>query len=70
MVRIDPSRRGGINETRGQFWEYRNKKQKWPPSWKNLEKRQTTYFTVFLIYGVGGMGGAFTIMSLHLIERM
>ena len=37
------------------------KKQKLPPSWKNLEKRQKAYFTVFFIYGVGGMGGAFTI---------
>ena len=60
LVRIDPSRRGGINETRGKFWEY-TKIQKWPPSWKNLEKRQKTYFIVFFIYniyGVGGMGAA------------
>ena len=28
-----------------------------------FEKRQTTYFTVFFIYGVGGMGGAFTITA-------
>ena len=25
MLRIDPSRRGGINETHGNFWELRNK---------------------------------------------
>ena len=33
LLRINPSRRGGIDETRGKFWEYR-KIQKWPPSWK------------------------------------
>ena len=46
------------------------KNQKWPPSWKNLEKRQKTYFTVFFIYGVGGMGGAFTIERAIALSRV
>ena len=49
-MRIDPSRRGGIDETRGKLWEYR-KNQKWPPSWKNLEKRQKRILPYFLYMG-------------------
>ena len=45
-MRIDPSRRGGINETRGKFWEYRKNKngRQVGKTSKNAKKRILPYF--------------------------
>ena len=43
-MRIDPSRRGGINETRGKFREYRKKTQIF-----SILLSVFVYFDVFLI---------------------